>query len=276
MNKVKVKPALRLSPLKTEEKEIVSRLKENGVRLEKIPYLKHGYFYTSKFALSSTSEHLLGHLYLQDAASQVPAEVLNPQSEKTVLDMAAAPGGKTTQLSALMKNKGVIVALDVKQKRIISLKNNIERMGCENIIIYNKDASFASDLGMEFDKVLLDAPCSGNFCIEKDWFGKRQISDFNDKATLQKKLLKQAVKVTKKGGIIIYSTCSLEIEENEEVIEWALDNLNVKLENINVPIGEPGLTSSTKKCLRFWPNKTNTQGFFIAKLKKIVQDKSFR
>lgn len=194
--------------------------------------------------------------------------ILDPKPGEKVLDMAAAPGGKTTQISAMMKNKGLVVALDVKRERIISLKNNIERMGCKNVVVYNKDALYADDLNMKFDKVLLDAPCSGNFCIDKDWFSKRNVDDFDQKAFIQKQLLKSGVRALKKDGIIVYSTCSLEKEENETVVEWALANLGVELIEVKLGVGDPGLTDSTSITRRLWPNKTMTQGFYVAKMAK--------
>lgn len=239
--------------------------------LKKIPFVDDGYFYESdesKFALSSTPEYLQGYFYIQDAASQISVKILNPKPSDVILDMAASPGGKTTQVAAAMQNKGIIVALDVKSDRIKNLKNNIERLGAKNIVVFNKDSRYASDLGVKFDKVLLDAPCSGNFCIDKDWFEKRELHDFNQKAFIQKSLLKEAVKVLKKKGELVYSTCSLEIEENENVIEWSINKLGVKLIDIDIDIGDDGLTKKTKYTKRLWPNKTLTQGFFVAKMIK--------
>ena len=178
--------------------------------------------------------------------------------------MCAAPGGKTVQLAQMMNNKGTMIALDNSTRRLTALKNNLERCGIRNTIIYNKDARYISDFNKRFDKILLDAPCSGNFTLEEDWFEKRTINDIKDRAKLQKELLKAAVDVCK--GEIVYSTCSLEKEENEEVIEWALDNLNVELQEIKLK-ASPGLTERTKNCRRFWPNEHKTEGFFVAKLK---------
>lgn len=267
-SKIIVKPALRVNTLKINEEELVKRLKNNGVKLEKVPWLKNAYFYKSKFALSSTPEYLQGYYYLQDAASQIPVMVLDPKPGETVLDMAAAPGGKTTQMSQMMKNEGVIIALDIKSDRLKSLENNIERMGCKNIIVYNKDANYASDLNMKFDKVLLDAPCSGNFCIDSEWFSKRKIEDFNEKAFIQRKILQSGVRVLKTGGTIVYSTCSLEKEENEKVIDWAISTLGVELIEMKLDIGDAGLEETTSITRRLWPNKTMTQGFFVAKMMK--------
>ena len=180
--------------------------------------------------------------------------------------MCAAPGSKTTQAAARMHNCGRIVAIDSNSPRLSALGNNLERCGVKNVVVYQKDAVFVADMGMKFDKILLDAPCSGNFMIDKDWFEKRTTADIKSMSRVQKGLLAAAVKALNPEGMIVYSTCSLEPEEDEEVIEWALSNLPVKLAQIDLEIGDEGLTAKTKLCRRFWPDKTGTQGFFIAKL----------
>ena len=264
---IKLKDAIRINTLKTDNK-IIRRLKNKEINVYKVPYLNNGYFTDADFSLASTEEYLLGYFYIQEAASQCVAEILNPNEKDIVLDMCAAPGSKTTHLSQLMNNNGVIIALDNHLKRIDALKNNIERLGCKNVIIYRKDAKYANDFNIKFDKVLLDAPCSGNFLIEENWFEKREINGIQKNAIEQKKLISTAIKVLKENGTLIYSTCSLEPEENEEVVEYALNNFNVKLKKIDLDIGDEGITEKTKLCKRFWPNKTQTQGFFIAKLIK--------
>jgi 16S rRNA C967 or C1407 C5-methylase (RsmB/RsmF family) len=181
--------------------------------------------------------------------------------------MAASPGGKTTQLSQIMQNKGIIVAVDNNAPRTQALKNNIERMGCKNILVYIKDANYISDFKIEFDKILLDAPCSGNFCTDKTWFDRRQTYDFIEMQREQQSIVKAAVNVLKKNGILVYSTCSLEPEENEQVVEFAL-NLGLELIPINFPMGDKGLTKSTEGCLRIWP-KSGMQPFFVAKFRKL-------
>ena len=264
-----LKPAIRISNLKLPKKEILDRLKERGISLMKIPFLKDGYFANADFSLGSTIEYLQGHYYLQEAASQIPVEILQPNSSDNVLDMCASPGSKTTQLANLMRNKGTVVALDISTPRINKLSNNLERMGIKNTIVYKMDARFA-EFNEEFDKILLDAPCSGNYLIEKNWYDKRNLDDIKACARTQKELITNAASLLKKGGELVYSTCSLEPEENETIIEWALSNLPLKLQKINFPIGESGISKNAelKKSLRLWPNKTQTQGFFVAKLKK--------
>jgi len=266
---IHLKQCIRVNTIKISEAELVSRLKAKNVSMKKVPFIDFGYFAESRFALSSTHEYLQGYYYIQEAASQLPVQVLSPVSGELVLDMCAAPGSKTTELAQYMENKGQIVALDSNSSRLKALKNNIERCGVKNTIVYHKDALCAAELGIKFDKILLDAPCSGNFVIDKDWFRKRTIKDIKSISDTQKSLLKVAVSLLKPSGTIVYSTCSLEPEEDEEVIEWALDSLPVELVDTGLKIGDPGITPKTKLSKRLWPDKTGTQGFFMAKLNHI-------
>jgi len=146
-----------------------------------------------------------------------------------------------------------------------------------NTLLYKKDSRFVADLGLQFDKVLLDAPCSGNYAIEEEFFTKKSVDGVRERSRLQKELLKAAIRVLKKGGTLIYSTCSLEPEENEMNMDWVLHKYpEMKLEQVKLDIGDDGLIDvfgkklnpEIKKCKRFWPTKTETEGFFIAKLIK--------
>ncbi|MGV8141273.1 MAG: NOL1/NOP2/sun family putative RNA methylase [Candidatus Woesearchaeota archaeon] len=274
---IELKHSLRVNTLKISETEIIERLKGLGVKLTKIPYTDYGYYYNAKFSLGATPEYLQGYYYLQEAASQLPPKVLAPKSEDTVLDMCAAPGSKTTQIAQYMKNNGTIIALDADPRRLFALRNNLERCGITNTILYKKDSRFVFDLGMQFDKILLDAPCSGNYVVEKEFFTKKSVDGIRERARLQKELLKSAIRVLKKGGTLVYSTCSLEPEEDEMNIDWVLSKYpEMKLEQTGLDIGDEGLTDvfgkklnpEIKKCRRFWPEKTGTEGFFIAKMIK--------
>lgn len=273
--KIALQKSLRVNTLKISETELTNRLKSEKIKLTKIPFLDSGYFYEADFSLGATPEYLQGYYYLQEAASQIPAQILNPNANDVVLDMSAAPGGKTTQMAALMKNKGTIVALDSQAQRLESLRNNIERMGVTNTLVYKKDARFASDLGLKFDKILLDAPCSGNFADEENWFDKKVLEGIKERARLQRELLKSAVKILKSKGTLVYSTCTLEPEENEFNVNWLLNKYSdLSIEKIDIKPGSPGLvtvfgeklSSEIKKCIRCWPHKSGTQGFFIAKI----------
>ena len=241
--KIEVRHSLRINTLKINEEQLIERLKKERVMLEKVPFLEWGYHYAAPFSLGATPEYLLGYYYLQETASQLPVQILDPQPGETVLDMAAAPGSKTTQIAQCMKNKGILVALDENVHRLDAVKNNVERCGITNTILYKKDARFAADFGILFDKVLLDAPCSGNFVTDQHWFEKKTLDGIKERARLQKELLKAAVKVLKPKGVLVYSTCTLEPEENEMNIDWLLKKSpGLRLEKVEREVGEPGLT----------------------------------
>jgi NOL1/NOP2/sun family putative RNA methylase len=271
---IKVKSSLRINTLKIKPAELIKRI---NARLTKISFLQNGYYHESIYAVGAMPEYLQGYYYLQEAASQLPAEVLAPEENDLVLDMCAAPGSKTTQLAMLMNNKGRIIALELNNPRLPSLQNNLERCGVTNVIVYKKDARYADDLKLVFDKILLDAPCSGNFANDEKWLEERKVENLKLISKTQKQLLEAAINVLKPNGVLVYSTCSLEPEENELVINWLLEkNSNIKLEEIDKNIGDHGLTNvfgrelnpEIAKCKRLWPHKTGTQGFFIAKIRK--------
>lgn len=274
---IELRPSLRVNTLKISDAALIQRLSALGVSLEKIPFTRHGYYYSSPFSLGAITEFLLGYFYLQEAAAQVPVELLDPNKEDIVLDMCAAPGGKTTQIAQVMQNKGAVIAIEKKRHRIISLKSSLERMGVSNTAAYLIDASKVRFLGIEFDKILLDAPCSGNFVTDRNWFNKKSFEGIQMMADMQKSFIRAALSVLKKGGILVYSTCSLEPEENELNMEWMLKNFKVIIEKTSLKIGSDGLTKvfgrkldpHIANCRRFWPNKTKTEGFFIARIRKL-------
>jgi len=258
------------------EEKVVNRLEALKIKLEKVPFLEHGYWvHHSEFSLGATSEYLLGLYSIQEAAAQIPATLFTELKNKVVLDACAAPGGKTVQLADLMQNTGVIIALDVKKERLTAMANHLERCHVKNTIIYNLDARHASKLKLKFDCILLDVPCSGNFSTDKQWFRKRTIKDIERNAKLQREIMTEAAKILKDDGEMIYSTCSLEPEENELNINWAIENLNLKVakidcygENTSTKIFGKQLDNQIENCRRIWPGKT--QGFFVCKLKKVA------
>ncbi|MEM2466920.1 MAG: RsmB/NOP family class I SAM-dependent RNA methyltransferase, partial [Candidatus Bathyarchaeia archaeon] len=254
--------------------KILERLRGLGVELEEIPFLRGGYWVTrSDFSVGATVEYLLGYYSIQEAAAQIPAALFTDLRGKTVLDACAAPGGKTVQLADLMENTGVIVALDVDRRRLNALQNQLERCRVKNTIVYRLDARKASKLGLKFDRILLDVPCSGNFAVDKGWFSRRTLTDIERNARLQREILAEAAKVLKEDGEIVYATCSLEPEEDELNIDWAVKNLGLETVEIEC-YGEEApteifgkkLDDSVRNCRRIWPGET--QGFFACKLKK--------
>lgn len=267
--------ALRINTLRTTTDELIAALNKRGAFVKKIEFLRNGYFAKASFSMGSTPEYLLGHYYLQAPLSQLTCEVLDPPAGATVLDMAAAPGSKTTYLGQLV-HEGRVIALDNDAMRLAAVRNNAERMGLSNVICVKKDARFASDLKMSFTHVLLDAPCSGNYCSEQGWFGRRTIEDIKRNARTQRELVRAAYTVLEKGGRMVYSTCSLEPEEDELIIDWALKKFpDLKVIPLNLPIGDPGTTQwegqldpSIAGTRRFWPHKTGMEGFYIALLER--------
>ncbi|MEE8168673.1 MAG: RsmB/NOP family class I SAM-dependent RNA methyltransferase [Candidatus Hydrothermarchaeales archaeon] len=271
-----LKQSIRINELKATEDELVPRLKEKGILLEKIPWTRKGYFVTdAPFSIGATPEYLLGYYFIQDAASMYACEVLAPQRGEVVLDMTASPGGKTTYLAQLMDNDGAIIALELNRERMKSLRSNISRMGVENTIAIRMDALAVEELGILFDRILLDVPCTGVGTVSKNPEAAQKIKeDVSKCSALQIELLQAAERVLKKGGILVYSTCSFLPEENEFVVQQALDDLSLRLEDVQ--FGEEAFTEcygvklskDMAKAKRFYPHIHGTQGFFIARLRK--------
>jgi NOL1/NOP2/sun family putative RNA methylase len=271
---VQLRQAIRINVTSSKEKNLEERLHAIGVELEKIPFLETGYWVrSSKVSVGAAAEYLLGLYSIQEAAAQIPATLFSGLRGKMVLDACAAPGGKTVQLADLMRNKGVLVALDVKKQRLAALSNHLERCHVGNAVVYNMDAGQVSQLKLKFDRILLDVPCSGNFVGEQDWFKRRTLGDVRRNAKLQKAILAEATACLRDDGEIVYSTCSLEPEENEINMHWAAKHLGLQIEEVNC-YGRKGLTEvfgtrldvSVERCRRIWPSET--QGFFVCKLKK--------
>jgi len=268
------KPAIRINTMNANEEDLLERLESLGVVLEKIPFLENGYWVCrSEFSVGATSEYLLGLYSIQEAAAQIPAILFTGLENKTILDACAAPGGKTVQLADLMQNAGAIIALDAERRRLAALSNQLERCRVRNTIVYLLDARESSRLNIKFDNILLDVPCSGNYVTDKNWFSRRTLEDVEKNAELQRQILTEAFRVLEVDGEMVYATCSLEPEENELNIDWAIKTLNLGIEEIKCH-GEKGLTNvfskeldtSVENCRRIWPSKT--QGFFVCKLKK--------
>ncbi len=251
-------------------------MRPRGVKMTTIPWLRDGFHVEGgESSVGASFEYLLGLYSIQEAAAQFPVEVLAPTGGEVVLDMCAAPGGKTTQIAAWMGNGGAVVAVDIRRDRLYALENNLERTGVENCVAYHADAAGLDYGGTLFDRILLDAPCSGNYVTDREWFRKRDIGDVEKNALEQRRLLGAAVGLLRPGGTLVYTTCSLEPEEDELNVQWLLDNHDVRLEEIGGP-GSPALTEvldrklspDVAKCRRFWPDETGTQGFFVAKVVK--------
>lgn len=276
---------IRTNTLKTRRRELSQNLMQRGVGIDILgDWTKVALKITSsKVPIGATPEYLAGHYIIQSASSLLPVMALAPRPGERVLDMSSAPGGKTSHIAQLMKNTGNIFANDLNKDRLSAVKGNLFRMGVTNAVITNYDGRKYGKLMSGFDRVLLDAPCSGLGVIYKDYSVKknRTLSDIKKNAHLQKELLLSAIDCTNArsgtGGYIVYSTCSISIEENEEVVEYALRNRHVKIVDTGIEIAEPGMTNfkgkrfsaDMAKCARTYPHIHNMDGFFVAKLKKL-------
>ncbi|MCG2718093.1 MAG: NOL1/NOP2/sun family putative RNA methylase [Nanoarchaeota archaeon] len=269
-----LRKSIRVNTLKTSVNEIKKRFK-----LQQIPWCKEGFWLEGE-AIGNTKEHFLGYIYMQESASMIPPEVLNPKEDDKVLDLCASPGSKTTQTAAKMNNEGLIIANDNQIPRLKPLQINLQRCGVSNTVITLMEGRWFRNYPMQFDKIMVDAPCSGIGTIRKSlktiqWWNQNFIKQM---AGIQKQLLRIGFERLKEGGTLVYSTCTLEPEENEGVVDSLLtEHKNAKLEKINLDIksSKPVLefegqkySPDIKKCLRIWPQENDTEGFFVAKIRK--------
>jgi len=269
-----LRQAIRINTQNAHKKKVVERLRSRGIELEEISFAKNGYWVCkSKFSIGAAPEYLLGFYSIQEAAAQIPVSLFEDLADKTILDACAAPGGKTVQLADVMRNTGVTISLDVNRKRLTALANQLERCRVRNTIVYEMDATRVSELNVKFDRILVDAPCSGNFAADRNWFHRRTIEDVRRNAAVQKEILTECQRVLRADGEMIYSTCSLEPEENELNVDWAINTLDLQTDPIHC-YGQRGQTevlgrkldASVGNSVRIWPGIT--QGFFVCKFRR--------
>lgn len=273
---------IRFNTLKGEPEQLQSFLREQGFEFEPFPGLPDVFRLTYQpYPIGKSLSHFLGHFYVQDIASMLPPRVLAPAPGERVLDVSAAPGSKTTQMAVMMENRGLIVANDVVQKRLRALINNLQRLGIVNTaVVRTPGESFGNQYFESFDKILLDPACSGLGTLHKSpevlsWWTPNHVERL---AAGQRKLIASALKALKPGGILVYSTCTLTPQENEEVIDFALREFPVELEPISLPglKTRAGLTEfegrryhpRMERTVRLYPFENQTEGFFLARLRK--------
>lgn len=221
-----------------------------------------------KFKLPSLSElesFKEGLFYAQSLPSMIASRVLEPSEEDLIIDMAAAPGGKTSHIAQLMQNRGEIIAIDKSRNRLKKMEEELKRLGVKNVRLIHMDARKLPELGIEADKILLDAPCTALGIRPKLW-ETRTPKDIEATARYQRAFIWAAIKSLRKGGTLVYSTCTISYEENEANVRYMLQK-GLKLEEQSIFIASPGI--DIEGVQRFYPNRHLTQGFFIAKLRKV-------
>jgi len=272
-NNQEIFTAVRPNLIKISEEEFRFLFKErvdNKVDWEYAFYLKDKKFF-SKSPLYHT-----GIYYIQEASSMLPVSVLDPKPGEKILDACASPGSKTTQIASRINNKGLIVANEIKSSRVGRLLENINRAGVKNSIVINSDIERLDFFDNYFDKALIDAPCSGEGMFKKDLDSLKIWTPnlVRMLAGIQRKILSSVSNLVKTGGTIVYSTCTMSIEENEENIDWFIKNFPFELQDIKY--GKPGFISykdkhfdeNITKTKRIFPFFEKGEPFFVAKLIK--------
>lgn len=270
---VKRKVTFRVNTIKSDVQEIEQVLKDNIIEFEKVAWSKEAFILPN--GIESDLENLEiykdGKIYLQSLSSMLPPIILNPRENCDILDMAAAPGGKTTQMAAISKNKANITACEMNAIRAERLKYNVEKQGANSVYIMVRDARRIDDF-FKFDQILLDAPCSGSGTLNMNdtniekFFTEKLISK---SVSAQTYLLKKALTILKSGQEMVYSTCSILREENEEVLKKVMREFKAEIVPIEFEgMGElPLLPTDIKGTLCVCPTEYY-EGFFVAKIRK--------
>lgn len=271
--KVKRKVTLRVNTLKISSSKVKEELTKNHIEFEEIAWSKNALIINN--AIEKDVEELdiykNGEIYLQSLSSMLPPIILEPQKEKDILDMAAAPGGKTTQMAALTDNKAHITACEMNNIRAEKLKYNIQKQGASCVYVMQKDARNIDDF-FSFDQILLDSPCSGSGTLNID---DKNLEKYFTKKLIEKSvksqiaLLKKAIKILKPGGTMVYSTCSILKEENEEVLKAVLTGSRAEIVPIDFDGKEhiPCLPVKVDGTICVCPTEYY-EGFFVAKIVK--------
>lgn len=297
-----LRKSVRVNTLKMSVEDFKKHAAEKGWKLTQVPWCAEGFFIDREDrtnALGKDWLHLIGCFYMQEAASMLPPSLLGPMPDDIVLDMSAAPGSKTTQVASALAGTGLIVANDVQEKRLWTLKNATHRLGVSNLIVTKKVGQwFSKHMTERFDRVLCDAPCTAQGTARKDGDALLYCSleNIEKMSRLQYQLLEAAIHSAKVGGTIVYSTCTLTPEENEGVVlqilerfkghvevvdprtlkmdngQWKIDQLIEDSVRVQASLKEKFQFSILNfPFLRLWPQTEDTEGFFCAVLRKTAR-----
>ena len=284
--------SVRCNTLKITPEELIKKFKEKGWEVkqpfEEYPEIMIIETELKPGELGRNKDHILGYYYVQEISSMLPILTLKPSENDSFLDLCASPGSKTTQAAAMMKNKGNILANDNNLGRMVILASNLEKCGVSNVLVTKRDGvqlcRKLKKIDFEVNKILVDAPCSGEGTIRSSpktllmWNEKLYPSFQNQ----QKILASNALELLQVDGEMIYSTCTHAPEENEEVVQFLLDNYDIEIEQINLPLKtregisewkEKKFSDEIKKCVRIYPQDNNTEGFFVCKIRKLSDER---
>ena len=269
--------SIRVNTLKIDRDELMERLQER-YEIKEMPWYENGLFIKGE-NISKNMEYYLGYYHIQEAASMIPPLLLNPEKNEIIIDLCAAPGSKTTQMAMMMENYGIIIANDSNPIRLKALTHNIQRAMATNCIVTNYDGRYMDKTGIKADKILLDAPCtaSGKIIKDKKLLERWNYGRIRKMSALQKSLIRAACNLLEEDGILVYSTCSIEPEENEDVIDYAIKKFDMEVEKASLK----GIKTRegikewdgkeyewASKAIRIWPQDNSTEGFFICRLRK--------
>ena len=244
---------IRVNTILTRRKDLAYALGQRKVETDNLEWTDTALVaFKSEVPLGATPEYLGGHYIIQGANSMLPVLNLEIQEGMRVVDLCASPGGKSTHIGAVLNNTGTLYANDVCKERMSSLKSNIARMGIQNAILTNMDA-LKLNVG-KMDRVLLDAPCSGTGVISKDPSVKttKTFEDVKKTVRMQERLIVHAFDMLKTGGVMVYSTCSVLVEENEGVVDYLLSKRkNAKIGDLSVAVGREGFSNFRRRELQW-------------------------
>lgn len=258
---------LRVNTIKSSLEKVKNELEKNNIEYEFVEWNKDALIIKNvrEDEIRKLGIYENGEIYLQSLSSMIPAVVLEPKEKENILDMTAAPGGKTTQIAAIAENKVFITACEKNKIRYDRLRYNVEKQGVKNINIMQEDSRKLSDY-FSFDKILLDAPCSGSG-TENVFTPNFSEYLIQKSSKVQEELLTKALTILKPGGEMVYSTCSILKEENEDIVKKVLKKFKAQIIPINVPQNKPVLPTSIDGALCVCPTKYY-EGFFVVKILK--------